>query len=254
VEDISQDKERERRLKEAVRDLNRTTNSMDSFVRIVSHELRGPLNAASTWVSLMEVDASPEHISQGIAAIRHSIDDQARLIEDLVEGMRAASPALELETDWLDLTRILTYLVDEWKPRVSEKQQNLTHNLDSSLRQMRGDATRLRQIFGNLLSNASNYTQAGGAIRLSLEVSTNEYVVTVSDDGIGIRDDQLEQIFDPYWRGKSKVKGLGLGLAIVKALVEGHGGRITARSAGLGAGSEFEVFLPRDADQRTDSA
>ena len=244
IEDISADIQREQRLTEALNELNRTTRAMDSFVRIMSHELRGPLNAAATWVSLIEMESSPEILQQGIAAIRQSIDDQARLISDLVDATQAASPSLELSLEAIDIIEVLNFLLDEWAPRVSESGLTLVRNVPSGRCEIMGDRVRLRQVFGNLLNNASKYTPTGGRISVSLYEASDHVIVKVSDTGVGLTHDQLEQVFDPYWRGTKKIKGLGLGLAIVKSLVNGHFGKITASSAGPDKGAEFTVVLP----------
>ena len=244
IEDISADIQREQRLTEALNELNRTTRAMDSFVRIMSHELRGPLNAAATWVSLIEMESSPEILQQGIAAIRQSIDDQARLISDLVDATQAASPSLELSLEAIDIIEVLNFLLDEWAPRVSESGLTLVRNVPSGRCEIMGDRVRLRQVFGNLLNNASKYTPTGGRISVSLYEASDHVIVKVSDTGVGLTHEQLEQVFDPYWRGTKKIKGLGLGLAIVKSLVNGHFGKITASSAGPDKGAEFTVVLP----------
>lgn len=244
MEDISADIEREKLLTDTLSDLNKTTQAMDSFVRIMSHELRGPLNAAATWVSLIEMESSPEILQQGIAAIRQSIDDQARLISDLVDATRAASPSLELSLETIDVIDVLNTLLDEWAPRISESGLTLARNIPDGACAIMGDLVRLRQVFGNLLNNASKYTPAGGTISVSLHEASEHVIVKVTDSGIGLTREQLEQVFDPYWRGTKKIKGLGLGLAIVKALVTGHAGKITVSSAGPDKGAEFTVVLP----------
>ena len=244
MEDISGDREREQRLTDALADLGRTTQAMDSFVRIMSHELRGPLNAAATWVSLIEMESSPEILQQGIAAIRQSIDDQARLISDLVDATRAASPSLELTLETIDIIEVVNFLLDEWAPRVRESGLSLVRKIPTGSCEISGDRVRLRQVFGNLLNNASKYTPSGGEISVSLHEASEHVIVKVSDNGAGLRHEQLEQVFDPYWRGTKKIKGLGLGLAIVRSLVKGHHGKITASSAGPDKGAEFTVVLP----------
>ena len=120
TEDITKERNSEQRLKQALKDVNRATAAMDSFIRIMSHELRGSLNAASTWVSLLEIDRTPENIDQGVAAIKHAINDQARLISDLVDATRATSPSLQLEFDEIDIGEILAATLAEWGNTVTE--------------------------------------------------------------------------------------------------------------------------------------
>ena len=139
---------------------------------------------------------------------------------------------------------MLNFLLDEWAPRITESGSSLIRKIPPAHCQISGDRVRLRQVFGNLLNNASKYTPAGGEITVSLYEAAAHVIIKVGDNGMGLTHDQLEQVFDPYWRGTKKIKGLGLGLAIVKSLINGHQGKITASSAGLGKGAEFTVMLP----------
>jgi signal transduction histidine kinase len=111
-----------------------------------------------------------------------------------------------------------------------------------------GDATRLAQVFGNLLNNAARYTEPGGRIRLALHAADSQAVVSVADNGIGIPDEMQARIFDIFTQVHRTIEksqgGLGIGLSLAKRLVEMHGGAIEVRSAGLGRGSEFVVRLP----------
>jgi two-component system CheB/CheR fusion protein len=111
---------------------------------------------------------------------------------------------------------------------------------------LRGDEARLEQVFVNLLLNSAKYTDAGGEIGVSITQEGDEAVIAVRDTGIGIAESVLPRIFDLYAQGNpsSRDGGLGLGLPLVRALVESHGGRVTAASEGMGRGSEFCVRLP----------
>jgi signal transduction histidine kinase len=109
------------------------------------------------------------------------------------------------------------------------------------------DAARLIQVVGNLLNNAAKFTPAGGQVRLTLTRDGDEAVLSVRDDGIGIADEQLPFIFDMFMQahgGFGPKAGLGIGLTLARSLVEQHGGRLTARSEGLGHGTEFIIRLP----------
>jgi anti-sigma regulatory factor (Ser/Thr protein kinase) len=120
------------------------------------------------------------------------------------------------------------------------------------------DAARLAQIFSNLLTNAAKYTDPGGRIGVQVERDGNQAVVRVSDNGVGIPPAMLESIFDMFVQvdraGDHSQGGLGIGLTLVKRLVEMHGGRVEAKSAGVGTGSEFVVRLPLAASARRRSA
>ena len=124
---------------------------------------------------------------------------------------------------------------------------------------VRGDSGRLRQVVSNLVENAAKYTEPGGRITVTLEQRGDEAVLAVSDNGIGIAAENLERIFEPFTQSHQPLanpsSGLGIGLSVVRRIVELHGGRVKATSAGPGAGSEFVVSLPvAAADTRDDRA
>jgi two-component system CheB/CheR fusion protein len=119
-------------------------------------------------------------------------------------------------------------------------------NMPEEAIQVQGNETQLRQVVSNLLENALKFTPASGSISLNLERSENEVQLAVSDSGIGIPPEDLPHLFERFHRARnaSEYTGNGLGLAIVKAIVESHGGKVTAHSAGTGEGSRFLVNLP----------
>jgi signal transduction histidine kinase len=157
---------------------------------------------------------------------------------------------------------VLASATHGWLPRVEEAlpvtvdlaplqaalmQQGNTVALD-------GDPVRLAQVFVNLLDNASKYTPEGGVIELTVATTGNELVITVIDSGIGITTESMATMFDPFVQDPQAVafnaNGLGIGLTVVRELVDAHGGKVTAWSEGIGAGSRFTVSLPLGEDSR----
>ena len=138
--------------------------------------------------------------------------------------------------------------VETSQPNIDEKSQTLSLTLPPQPIYVDADATRIAQVFSNILSNASKYSQPGATIRVAAEASAGEVVVTTIDDGIGISAETLPTIFEMFSQAPQAMAhapgGIGIGLALVKGLVELHGGRVTARSKGVGHGSSFEVRLP----------
>src|SRR6185436_19519220 len=154
----------------------------------------------------------------------------------------------------LDLSTILSKVLEQFRERIEERSQELSISLPGEPLSVDADATRMEQVFSNLLSNAVKYTGRGGLISVSASRSGNEVVVLVKDSGMGIPPDLLPRVFDAFVQGRQALDrsqgGLGSGLTLVKSLVELHGGAVAVQSAGLGKGSEFRVWLPLVGERR----
>jgi CheY-like chemotaxis protein len=169
-------------------------------------------------------------------------------VDDLLEISRITRGVIELQRQPLDLASIVRSAVDTSRPAVDAARHELTVDVPSESIVVTGDAVRLTQVFANLLTNAAKYTNAGGHIWLAVRKEGERAIVSVRDDGIGIPPAQLASVFDMFTQvdrsNRRSQGGLGIGLTLVRSLVTLHGGRVEARSAGPGAGSEFIVDLP----------
>jgi CheY-like chemotaxis protein/anti-sigma regulatory factor (Ser/Thr protein kinase) len=147
----------------------------------------------------------------------------------------------------LDLTSVATQAVETSRPLIDGRGHQLTIRVPTHPVRVRGDAARLSQVISNLLNNAARYTPNGGQIGLTVNLQDSQAVVTISDSGIGLTADMIDRVFDLFAQFESRDHaqgGLGIGLTLVKRLVEQHSGKVEARSAGRGCGSEFIVRLP----------
>lgn len=220
-----------------------------TFLALVAHELRNPLaplrNAAELLTRAKGDEKRLAHL-KGI--IVRQVGRMARLIDDLLEASRGGAGKFHLEYADVDFREMLMTVVEACRPAMDLRRQHLTVSLPDVLPQVRGDAVRLAQIFGNLLDNASRYTPEGGNIALNVRVGPTALEVVVSDTGIGITADALPHIFDLFVQEARAVAlrrgGLGIGLSVVRELVQAHGGTVTARSGGHHQGSAFTVTLP----------
>jgi CheY-like chemotaxis protein/two-component sensor histidine kinase len=171
-----------------------------------------------------------------------------RLVDDLMDVSRITRGKVELKKERLQLSAVLDSAVETSRPLVEQMGHVLTVGLPEHTVVVDADPTRLAQVFSNLLNNAAKYTDRGGRIWLTAERQGGDVVVSVKDTGIGIPSDKLTSIFDMFSqvdRSLEKAQGgLGIGLTLVRRLVEMHDGRVEARSAGVGRGSEFVVRLP----------
>jgi CheY-like chemotaxis protein len=203
------------------------------------------------FTSAVEVLRHPERSEAQARGGQDVIERQAkyltRLIDDLVDVNRITRDELELRKERVDLAGVVRAAVESCRSFMAPDRE-LTVSLPPEPLHLEADGIRLTQVLSNLLSNAVKYTQPGGHIRLSAERDRGEIVVRVSDDGIGIAPEALPQLFGMFYRVDRSLErtqgGLGVGLALARRLIEMHGGRIDATSAGLGKGCELVVRLP----------
>ena len=172
----------------------------------------------------------------------------ARLLEDLFDVSRLTRGEFALRLQRLALPAVIEHALEIAQPRIEEHGHSLSVSLPAVPLQVDGDMTRLAQVFSNLLINAAKYTPAGGRLGLEMAAVGDEVEVRVSDNGIGISAEQMPRLFEMFTQGESVTDrppgGMGIGLSLARGLVEMHGGRISAHSAGPGLGSEFVVRLP----------
>ena len=221
----------------------------DEFLATLSHELRTPLTAILGWCQLLTRGRRTEaEVARGLERIESSAQAQTRLISDLLDVSRIVSGKLRLEVQPLDLEPVIEAAIEAIRPAAEAKGIRVRSFVDPSALVVAGDSNRLQQVFWNLLSNAVKFTPKEGAIDVSLESRSGQAVVCVSDDGCGIRPQDLACIFDRFRQVDSSTTrrsgGLGLGLAIVRHLVELHGGTVRAESPGENLGARFYVTLP----------
>lgn len=230
-------------------DLTEANRLKDEFLATVSHELRTPLTAFLGYAQLLQLRKRDEaYIARTVDKMVQSAKSQAQLIEDLLDVSRIVSGKLRIEPKPIDLIPVVHAALDTVRPAAEAKALQLSVDLDPAASTVIGDPGRLQQVIWNLLANATKFTPSGGSIMVRLVQDAGESVLTVSDTGQGIAPDFLPFVFDRFRQADSTPKrahsGLGLGLAIVRHLVELHGGRVQATSAGLGQGSTFSIRLP----------
>lgn len=230
----------------------------DEFLATLSHELRNPLAPIRTATHLLTVPNAPaDVISHARAVIGRQVDTMALLLDDLLDVARVTQGKLVLRVESVHLHEVIDAAVEAVRPHVERKRQSLDVQLPAGPTIMQADRLRLAQVVTNLLTNACKYSDPGGSIRLSAQVTDARVQISVSDDGIGIPADKLGTIFDMFNQLDSAHRraegGLGIGLALVKGLVGLHNGTAIAESPGLGQGSRFTIFLPRGSSDAPDA-
>jgi two-component system, chemotaxis family, CheB/CheR fusion protein len=221
----------------------------DQFLAMLSHELRNPLGAVvSATAMLKSLDGGRGVPARTVEILERQSRQMARLLDDLLEASRVTQNKIELRRRVVDLRRIAADAAEAVRAQAEEKRLQLSVELDEHPLCVFGDPARLQQIQINLLNNAVKYTPPGGAVSVRVERDDTSAVVRVSDTGDGIPRDMLDSVFDLFVQARHTLAhaegGLGVGLTLVRALVEMHGGSVSARSDGDGSGSEFAVRLP----------
>jgi PAS domain S-box-containing protein len=245
--DVTTRKQVERGLEaqnEALKELDRMK---DEFVATVTHELRTPLTSIVGYLHLLR--SEPERLDDEqrryLDIVERNAERLLRLVGDLLFLARMDAGRLTLELGDTDVAQVAADSVQASRPTDGKR---VAIALDAGpVPTIRGDQARLGQLLDNLVSNAVKFTLEGGHVRVALRAAADRVVVTVSDSGIGIPEDEHARLFERFYRASTatsrRIQGTGLGLTITRAIVEGHGGliRFTSRE---GAGTTFTVELP----------
>ncbi|MCU1292843.1 MAG: luxQ 1 [Bryobacterales bacterium] len=218
----------------------------------VGHELRNALAPINGWTTSFKSNSvlmSDATLSAGINAIERNVATLARLTEDCLGSVRLRKGQMSLEREPLNLNHVVSAAIEDVRHLARAKGVHFVEHLSDSPLRANGDALRLRQVFTNVLINGVNYTEENGTVTISSRLRGEQAEVEVGDTGAGIEPSLLEEIFQPFQRGKNtdqpvSESGMGLGLAIARNLVLLHGGKIWAESEGPGHGSTFYIRLP----------
>jgi signal transduction histidine kinase/CheY-like chemotaxis protein len=235
-------------LREQADELAELSRRKDEFLAMLAHELRNPLAALSGAVAISARSTDPEDLQWSRDSIQRNINKLARLIDDLLDVSRVTQGKIGLQKEHFEASSVIDEAVDSIQYLLASKGHQIAVSVARGSLWVSADPTRLQQIVSNLLTNAIQYSEDGSFIRLRAERCDGEVVISVRDRGQGIRPELLPHVFELFTQGDRSLArtegGLGIGLTMVKALVELHGGTITASSAGAGQGSEFVLRLP----------
>ena len=228
----------------------------DQFLAVLSHELRNPLSPILNAVAVLRLgNAAPDNIDWAARVIERQAKQLARLLDDLMDVARITRNRIELRVKSIDARTVVEMAIEATRSQFEANGQTLQVQLPEVAVPLQADPARMAQVVGNLLNNAAKYTDRGGLIVVSVRSEGEEAIISVRDSGIGIAREDLTRLFEMFTQLSGATDrtsaGLGIGLALVRALVEMHGGRVLAHSAGEGQGSEFVVHLPLDTSSQT---
>ncbi|MGE5866445.1 MAG: ATP-binding protein [Rhizobacter sp.] len=230
-------------------ELAEASRMKDEFLATLAHELRNPLAPVRNALALQRLRGDePAVIAQTRALMERQLLHMVRLIDDLLDLSRLSRGTVALQTERVSMASAIGLAIDASRPFIEQAAHELSLSLPGEDLVVLADPVRLAQVITNLLNNAGKFTPGGGRLAVSLEREGACALMRVTDNGIGLRADQLERIFNMFEqvdRSHAQVSGgLGIGLTLVRRLVEAQGGTVSARSDGLGTGSTFLVRLP----------
>lgn len=230
-------------------DLSEADRRKNEFLAMLAHELRNPLAPIRNELQILRrLNGGGEAVQAAYEMMERQTNQMVRLVDDLLDVSRSSRGKIALREERVDLASVVNSAVEAVRPACLAKELELTVILPAERIGLTADPARLVQVVGNLLNNASKFTDQGGHIQLVIAREAGLAVIRVRDNGIGIAADQLSRIFDMFVQVDTSlersVSGLGIGLTLAKSLVEMHGGTLAVFSAGVGCGSEFVVHLP----------
>ena len=246
--ELSQREIAERRRSEAA--LEEAARRKDQFIAMLAHELRNPLapirNAAE---ALGNPKLSPAQRTRLVEIIARQSGHMTRIVDDLLDVSRITRGRLEMQKDTVCLAELVGATLSDQKPTFERAGITLTASVPERELWAHADATRVVQALSNVLHNSLKFTARGGSVHVEVALEDEESVrVSVLDDGVGMAPDTLAHAFESFAQADQTISrsrgGLGLGLAVVKGLIELHGGRVHAESAGPGQGTRVSFWLP----------
>ncbi len=238
------------RVEERLRQVDRRKTE---FLAVLSHELRNPLAPIRNSLYLLErAGQDPDVARRALAVANRQMSHLAGIVDDLLDMTRLSRGRLRLDRRPLDLSQLVRDAVEDHKPIFADRGIGLEVEGTDVPVWVNGDRVRLSQVVGNLLRNASKFTDPGGHALVRVGRRDDGAILRVRDDGVGIAPELLKDIFEPFVQAEKTLHrtrgGLGLGLSLVKSVVDLHGGAVRVESDGEGKGAEFVVTLPSSAE------
>ena len=238
----------ENHARKLVRELEEADENKNEFLNALSHELRNPLAAISAGLQILNITQDPNQTAKAKEIMNRQMSQLCHLVDDLLDLTRISNNRVELKKEILDLNALALSAAEDNEPLFEKKGVKLITETKGDPLYVNVDSTRIKQIVGNLLTNALKFTNRGGETLMSIYMENNESVICVKDTGIGIEPELQQRLFIPFTQADTSLDrqngGLGLGLSIAKGIAELHGGSVSIFSEGLGKGSTLKIRLP----------
>lgn len=213
----------------------------NDFISSISHELRTPLTSIQGWSETLEY-ADDEDRKLGLNIIESETKRLINLVEDLLDFSRYQKKSFSFDMKEVDIAKIIKDVANQYKIKTNEKNITLTTNVETDSQIIMGDKGRLTQVMINLLENAYKFTQMNGRIDIKAFLKDESFYIYVEDDGIGISEENLDKIFEKFYKVNTNKPGSGIGLALCSEIIKRHNGEIFVESK-MGEGSKFIIRL-----------
>lgn len=234
-----------RSINEMAEGLSLSEQIKNDFISSVSHELRTPLTAIRGWGETLvsDVELDPQTAKKGISIIMSEAQRLSNMVEELLDFSRMQGGRLMLETERLDAVAELSDAVLMYTQRAKQENKTLIYDEPEFFAPVNGDRNRLRQVFVNILDNALKYSDSGDSVTVACALDGARLIVSVSDTGVGISEEDLPKVKTRFYKGKTTRRGSGIGLAVADEIISMHGGSLELRSA-KGSGTTVTITLP----------
>jgi two-component system CheB/CheR fusion protein len=235
-----------------IEDLEQAAARKDELLSMLAHELRSPLAPLRNALRVLDLRPDEESARQARAVMERQVEHLGRMVDDLIDVARLRLAKLDVCLERVDLRRVVDETLADRRAAVEHAGLALRSELPPDPLWVRADRMRLAQVLANLLDNAVKFTPGGGNVRLCVGREGCEAVLRLRDDGVGITEDLLPHVFDPFVQQRQPLAreggGLGLGLTVARGIARLHEGSLQARSEGTGQGTELVLRLPLDAE------
>lgn len=235
-------------LRDTLDKIEKENVNKNEFIAILAHELRNPLSPIKTTLEIIGLETQNSETKKLLKGAHQQVHTMRRLLDDLLDTTRMSQGKFQLQIEHANLCDMLRRAVYTTKELLDERKHRivLDPKCDDSV-WLAVDPVRFEQVVVNILNNAAKYTEPGGRIEIDSAVKNGHAVLSIRDNGVGIENANLENIFNSFWQAggtNRHATGIGVGLSLTKQIVEMHGGTISVKSDGLGKGSTFTVTMP----------
>ncbi len=221
----------------------------NDFISSISHELRTPLTSIKGWASiLMNLNEDEKQLYfEGLEIIQNESDRLAKMVEELLDFSRYISGRITLDKDIFNLATTCKNICTQMEPKADLAHVHLSLELDNDIMVYLGDENRIKQLLINLIDNAIKFTEENGWVKLTSYTNNNQYIILVSDNGVGMSKDDLDHVKEKFYKGKHSKSHSGIGLSIADEIVKLHGGEMDIFSE-ENVGTTVKIALPYEKD------